>query len=216
MDADRPQPSLPSPGFEFSGGDLALDFVNTWGDRGRPETDRLRGYGDLLAFARQGGLLGPGRAEGLARAALRRPSEARGVLEAALGLREALYRLLTGRCAGAAGARRDREAVNRGIRGAFPHLELQALGQGLAWSAGADHLEAVLWPVVRAAVELLASSRHGLVHECEAPDCTWLFLDRSRTGRRRWCSMASCGNRAKARRHYERRRTPSPAPGEPD
>ncbi len=212
MDPAPREPVPPPPAFEFSGGDLALDFVNTWGDRGRMETDRLQAYGDLLAFARQGGLLGPGRAEALSRAGLRQPAEAGRVLEAALGLREALYRLFTGRCGGPAGTRRDREALNRAIREAFPHLELQALGEGLAWSAksGADRLDAPLWPVVRAAAELLASPEHARVHECEAPDCTWLFLDRSRSGRRRWCSMASCGNRAKARRHYRKRQRGGP------
>jgi len=39
--------------------------------------------------------------------------------------------------------------------------------------------------------------------------CTWLFLDRSRNRSRRWCSMATCGNRAKARRHDRRRGSPS-------
>jgi len=41
---------------------------------------------------------------------------------------------------------------------------------------------------------------------CEGHDCAWLFLDTSKNGRRRWCSMATCGNSAKARRHYQKRR----------
>jgi predicted RNA-binding Zn ribbon-like protein len=201
-------PIAPAPPIlEFSGGDLALDFANTWGDRGRPETDRLQDFGDLLAFARQGGLVGPARAEGLARLAVRRTADAKAVLDGAIMLREALYRLLTGRSAGATGEKRDREVLNRAIREAYPHLELRALGEGLAWSAeAAERLDAVLWPVVKAAAELLASPDQARVHECEATDCTWLFLDRNRTGKRRWCSMASCGNREKARRHYRRRR----------
>jgi predicted RNA-binding Zn ribbon-like protein len=43
------------------------------------------------------------------------------------------------------------------------------------------------------------------VGECEGEGCSWLFLDTSRNRSRRWCSMEDCGNRAKARRHYERR-----------
>ena len=44
------------------------------------------------------------------------------------------------------------------------------------------------------------------VRRCANPECGWLFLDDSRAGKRRWCSMLACGNRAKARRHYHRSR----------
>src|SRR5690606_23867005 len=51
-----------------------------------------------------------------------------------------------------------------------------------------------------AAQTLIADGLLPRLRQCEA--CSWLFLDTSRGGRRRWCSMATCGNRAKARRHY--------------
>ena len=46
------------------------------------------------------------------------------------------------------------------------------------------------------------------VRRCANPECGWLFLDDSRAGKRRWCSMSACGNRAKARRHYHKSREP--------
>src|SRR5580704_15548830 len=57
-----------------------------------------------------------------------------------------------------------------------------------------------------AAGDLLAGPRLDRVRRCANPECGWLFLDDSRAGKRRWCSMQSCGNRAKARRHYHRSR----------
>jgi predicted RNA-binding Zn ribbon-like protein len=45
------------------------------------------------------------------------------------------------------------------------------------------------------------------VRVCAAEDCGWLFLDTSKNHTRRWCSMKSCGNRAKARRHYNKEKT---------
>ena len=54
--------------------------------------------------------------------------------------------------------------------------------------------------------DLLAGPRLDRVRCCANPECGWLFLDDSRAGKRRWCSMQSCGNRAKARRHYHRSR----------
>ena len=53
----------------------------------------------------------------------------------------------------------------------------------------------------------LVSGDRELIRQCEDDACGWLFVDRSRGGRRRWCSMADCGNRAKARRHYTKLRT---------
>jgi predicted RNA-binding Zn ribbon-like protein len=60
--------------------------------------------------------------------------------------------------------------------------------------------------VARAAADLLVSPERALVRECASGTCSWLFVDRSRTHQRRWCSMKTCGNRAKARRFYTRRR----------
>ena len=53
---------------------------------------------------------------------------------------------------------------------------------------------------------VLAGPRLPLVRQCNNERCLWLFVDDSKSGTRRWCSMASCGNRAKAHRHYARRR----------
>ena len=69
-----------------------------------------------------------------------------------------------------------------------------------------DRRWALAW---EAAANLLALLRDepGRVRRCSGHDCLLAFYDTSRTGRRQWCSMAICGNRAKARRHYERSRT---------
>ncbi|MCL4370559.1 MAG: CGNR zinc finger domain-containing protein [Chloroflexi bacterium] len=62
----------------------------------------------------------------------------------------------------------------------------------------------MLWPVARSAGELLTSSELGRVRKCAGYPCGRLFLDTSRNQSRRWCDMKSCGNLAKARRHYAR------------
>ncbi len=64
--------------------------------------------------------------------------------------------------------------------------------------AAADLLAPVLW----SAADLLAGAHKTRIRECANAECLWLFLDESKGGTRRWCDMASCGNRAKARRHY--------------
>ena len=63
-----------------------------------------------------------------------------------------------------------------------------------------DQLAPLLW----SAGDLLAGGKLDRVKRCANPECGWLFLDDSRAGKRRWCSMSSCGNREKARRHYHK------------
>jgi predicted RNA-binding Zn ribbon-like protein len=64
-------------------------------------------------------------------------------------------------------------------------------------------------PAVLAAANLLdlLAATPGRIRRCQHPACVLWFLDTTRNGTRRWCSMASCGNRVKARRHYERARS---------
>jgi predicted RNA-binding Zn ribbon-like protein len=69
----------------------------------------------------------------------------------------------------------------------------------------------MLWPLAQSAGALLTGDQRARVRECSGHDCRWLFLDLSRNHSRRWCDMNDCGNRAKARRHYQRRRTATPA-----
>ena len=57
------------------------------------------------------------------------------------------------------------------------------------------------------AFELLQTFPVARTRICAGPKCGWLFIDRSKGGRRRWCDMATCGNAEKSRRHYERRRS---------
>jgi predicted RNA-binding Zn ribbon-like protein len=66
---------------------------------------------------------------------------------------------------------------------------------------------AMLWPIARAAGDLLASPDLALVRACSSPTCQWLFLDTSKNHHRRWCSMKQCGNRAKVRRFYAKKKT---------
>jgi predicted RNA-binding Zn ribbon-like protein len=208
-------PALAAQGpFELSGGDLCLDFVNTWGDRGRPETDGLQTYPQLVAFARQSGLIDPvGEAALATRAAAKAPAAA-AAIEAARSLREALYGIFSARAQDREIPGPDLARLNATLREALPNLRLGLQGKTLVWHWRPDAaaLTSPLWPIARAAADLLTQVK-APVRECGGAQCTWLFLDQSRGRSRRWCSMASCGNRAKARRHYRRTKHDPPAGG---
>jgi predicted RNA-binding Zn ribbon-like protein len=192
--------------FDLSGGALCLDFANTIGEHRLKRNERLTSYSDLLAWSRQAGALSQEDFRALTRWAGRRPREATGVLEKARRLREEMFEIFS------AFARRrevrpeDLTALNKILSRSLGRLSLAARkgGFGWRWTGQGDAPEGMLWPVARSAADLLVSEERTRVRECGSATCSWLFLDRSRSRRRRWCDMSTCGNRAKARRHYRR------------
>jgi predicted RNA-binding Zn ribbon-like protein len=192
---------------EFIGGSVALDFVNTTSRRwNEAPQERLRDYGDLITWCVRKELFGRTEADRLRAVAAERPAEAAQVLARAVALREALYRLFSAFAAGQGAAPEDVELLNGVLTEGIGRRKLRPGTDGYcwAWVEAPDGLDWMLWPVAYSAAELLTSTHIARVKECDADDCDWLFLDVSRNRSRRWCDMKDCGNRAKARRHYER------------
>lgn len=199
--------------FEFSGGALCLDFANTVGDRPRRRNETLTAYADLLRWAGQAGILSQSERQTLERRASRRKDESRRAFHHAIELREAIYRTFSALAANERPESGELAALNAALLETLPHLRLEPVETGYDWTwSGLDSsLVSPLWPVVRSAADLLTSPDVTLVRECASETCSWVFVDRSRTHRRRWCDMKTCGNRAKARRHYERRKKEPPS-----
>lgn len=183
------------------GGALCLDFANTVDPRHSSDRyDYLSDYPALVAWSAHAGVVSPRQARTLERRARQDAVGARAVHRRALALRDAVYDLF-------APTRTRAPSTTVTVLNDEAHLALAAAdltvsGTRWAWEWRADTpLDRVLWPVARSAAELLVSDRLSRVRECEADSgCGWLFLDTSKNGRRRWCDMRVCGNRAKARR----------------
>lgn len=126
------------------------------------------------------------------------------LLQAALTLREAVRGLVEQRKAGGQGSP---DVLNRFL--ATPsHLHLNWSGSGeprleKVWATATA--EQYLAPLAEAAAELLVDGDFNLVRECEHPDCVLWFYDRTKSHRRRWCSMALCGNRHKVAEFRKRK-----------
>ncbi len=195
--------------FHLSGGRLCLDFANTvsW-RRSEHPIERLNTYRDLVAWSRQAGILPSREADRLARAGIRRPAEAARVLRAAVELRELIYRIFSQVADGDPPRPADLATLNARLHEALGRLEVVPKGGrfSLEWPAGAQALDRMLRPTVRSAAELLTSADLHRLRRCAASNCGWIFLDTSRNRSRRWCDMRVCGNRAKVRRHLERKR----------
>jgi len=201
--------ALPGEPFAFNAGRLCLDFANTV--RSRPSSDRLDligAYEDLLAWARQATILTPGEAATLANAAHQGARAAGEALTRARILRESMYAVFSARAAGLPAPPADLQTLNRAIARAMAQSGLTAAGARFEWGwpDSPPSLDRVSWWVARSAAELLTSADLTFVRECASYDCGWLFMDTTKNRSRRWCDMRLCGNRAKSRRHYERRR----------
>jgi len=195
------------PEFEFTGGILCLDFANTsrWQPPARDDVPR---YDRLVAWAAKAGSLSPAVAGRVRQEAERRPRAAARVLERALSLRRAIYATFSAVAAGRKPPSEDVEAIGAAAAGAGASFRIRPHGDRYVWEAvtsdGDVDLDRPLWEVARSAAALLTSEDLPAVRECALESCNWLFLDRSRNGKRRWCDMRVCGNRSKARRHYAR------------
>ena len=189
------------------GGELCLDFTNTVESRdGDPPHEFLRSYADLVAWGHHAGLLTSEEAQRLQQEAGSCPTEASGVLEHAISLRETLTQIFT---AIVSDRPVDAEALtqlNAMLSQTLTRLQILPQQGGFVWDwrDSRGSLDRMLWPVIRSAAELLTSGQLDRLRQCGG--CGWLFVDGSRSRTRRWCDMRVCGNRAKARRHYARQR----------
>ena len=188
--------------FAFLGGALCLDFANTaHRDAGVVVLESLGSFDDLLSWAVAAQLLAPVDADRLRTAAGERGGQ--NAFVRALAIREHVYRIFAAVAERRPVDPRDLAALNRAQSDAFGQRRLVAEGEEFRWEwpGGSAALDQVLWLVAVSAADLLTLGEMGRVRRCAGDDCTRLFLDTSRSGRRRWCDMSHCGNIAKARRY---------------
>jgi len=188
---------------ELIGGHVALDLVNTVSWRLDPARtlDRLGDADALFGWAGAAGVLPEKQAQRLSAA---RSDAASGLaLERVRRLREVAHRLLRPIALGSPVEETDVERVRRAVTRAFAHARV---GDVVPWRwevevrVPDDLPDALTLEVWR----LLQFEDLTRLRECRDRDCGWLFLDRSKNASRTWCSSADCGNRKRARRHYQR------------
>ncbi|HEX7786059.1 MAG TPA: CGNR zinc finger domain-containing protein [Methylomirabilota bacterium] len=192
------------------GSDLAIDFANLRGVDDDP-AGGLASWRELVDFSELHGALSRAEARALRAMAERDGGACAKALIQARALRDTVRQVLSA-------------MVRRRV---FEARWIADINQAMAWGAGWPRLERVaggwqagfapacqepvraLAPLARAAAELIAHGRSQEIRRCANPRCWLYFRDRSRARRRRWCSMAVCGNRMKvaahARRHGRRR-----------
>ena len=188
------------------GGDLALDFINTAEYRGTPQAlEFLSSARRLLAWSHHAGLLGEPALTRLARQLAKQPRDGQRLLTSAIALRESLYSLFVNLTQQRVPQSSALKPLNEALAAMTRHRLLHSAAGAIAWrwSDEGGAAAAVLGPPSLAAAQLLTAQPLHKLKQC--PGCGWLFLDTSRNGLRRWCSMAYCGSTDKSRRQYRRR-----------
>lgn len=194
--------------FEFVGGYLWLDFVNTELVEKERVVDLLRDVGDLLYWLQESGAIG---SEDLRAALERLGGTAEG--ECLLERGKEFRKILRGACKRfveeESVAPRLVEEINDLLARRLGYYELAHTPEGFEirfhpFSARSDGSEVLLTPIAESVARFLAEADPSLVKDCGNPDCILFFYDTSKNHSRRWCSMTTCGNRMKARMHYER------------
>jgi predicted RNA-binding Zn ribbon-like protein len=194
--------------WDFDAGMLPLDFANTaeWHASESP-AERLNSYNDLVHWSWKADLLSEEEALGLLERARQFPQAAAETLAGAIELREAIYRILSAQAAGELPPEDSLAQLNEALAEALARTKIRPAHGHFSWRWADEEksLDRMLWPLLRSTAELLTSEDLERVGECaDDRGCGYLFYDSSRNHSRRWCSMESCGNRAKARRHYRR------------
>lgn len=195
-------------------GHPGLDLVNTVEPRAGNDArhEHLRTPADLLVWAQRASLVESCEAAAESEAWEGRPLLAADVLDRVVAIREALYAVATATAAAAPAVPVEQFALLRqNWAVAAERAELRRVEAGSApyeLVFGADPGLIVLDRVARSAIDVLTNVDLAAMRTCPEDEggCGWLFLDRSRGGSRRWCVMADCGAKAKARRLTERRR----------
>src|SRR5438132_11606149 len=178
----------------------------SWRRSGSP-IERLASCADLASWAQQVGLISEVEEASLCADAASDPRRSRRTLARAHALREAIFDTFAALSEG----RMPSEAIAPlapAIQQAVVHGELVRDVSSYRWEpmAVGDRMQRILHAIACSAGDLLTSADISRIGQCSGPDCRWLWVDRTRNQSRRWCDMKVCGNRVKARRHYQRAR----------
>jgi predicted RNA-binding Zn ribbon-like protein len=191
--------------FVFVGERLWLDFVNTDGSSHDPDT--VADFDSLVAWLETAVAFDNERAQMMRRRAIQQPSGATAALMDARRVRSAL-RTLAERGATSPQVRLEvLTEINRvlGRSAGTRRLEMRLDGTfARSFVPVGDAFAGLMIPIVESAADALILGELARVRRCADPRCARVFFDNTKNAARRWCDMATCGNRAKAARHRAR------------
>jgi predicted RNA-binding Zn ribbon-like protein len=176
----------------FVAGNPALDFVNTAEERGHPNAgDALMTANDLCSW---------GQRYGLITRAVARDTAMTAEFKQAVEARELLYTLFYARTHQRPLARPDLTRLAQLASSAYAEATVDATSDGtIRWRWNQSRLATIRHVAVTSAIDILTTGPTTRLKQCPGDHCGWFFLDTTKRGNRRWCSMSECGQEAKNR-----------------
>jgi predicted RNA-binding Zn ribbon-like protein len=195
---------------DLCAGHVVLDFINTAAGLNRDPRDWLDGYARLVGWAELAGVCDAGLARALTDLDRANPAGGEDALTQVRLLRSALYELVHAGIEGVHPANHAIKELQRWCRrgGSVVELRLEADGT-LQRSLLSCGLHVIGVTIALAAADLFSRPLEGQLGVCAGRNCGWAFVDGSKSRRRRWCDMKTCGNAAKASRYYHRKHAPA-------
>ncbi|MEX1035804.1 MAG: CGNR zinc finger domain-containing protein [Sneathiella sp.] len=192
-------------GFYTLGGRLAIDFVNSYKRIGR-EKEGISNFDDLLTFMKSHHLLHEEEASDLHMFLFQNPARCQDVVDSLVELRSTFRAVLTELSQGWPANPEFYADINARLANFKSYLKVEPADGGMELKTIIDENgpEKLMFPIVRDIADFLASDHMEKTRSCANDDCDLYFVNQSRNGRRRWCSMSTCGNRAKVNAYLKR------------
>lgn len=194
---------------EFLGHALCLDFINTIEYRVAPKfepvNDFFQDLSSILEWGKRSGILTNVKETMLKDPAFKTPKLSESIRLDIISFRELLHGIFAAIACGNKPQSSDLERFSA-VLAKYAKARLLVYSKGRVKWEWLEELgvEAIQIKIAYSAEQLLLSADPTRIRQCPAADCGWLFLDTSKNGKRHWCDMDDCGNRAKAKRHYVR------------
>ncbi len=198
--------------FDIHAGRLSLNFTNTVYERPgysaskpQPVLELLNSPEDFLRWCTERKATSKATISALREGWESSKNTAEKDLRSLIELREKLFSLFYAQISKGRLSERQLSILNELLR-TLPQRELYAKDSVLylEWPKDLEPLRIIDATLILDAVELFTTEDLTRLKVCAAEDCGWLFLDRSKNGKRRWCDMTDCGNRAKQKSFYSR------------
>jgi predicted RNA-binding Zn ribbon-like protein len=191
----------------LDGGCLCLDFINTVHSRmEEPSYEYLHDYYDIIQWALYAGALSGRQHKALRAYSGAHRDKALAVFKTIKNVREELYHIFFPLTEGKIPSRDIMKKFNDYLEVVLPNMKMtfQKNEAIMQWKNGDNPLSLPLWIVIKSACDLLLTEPFERIKSC--PACGWLFLDKTKNNKRRWCNSLTCGSIDKARRYYYRKK----------
>jgi len=192
-------------GYYTLGGRLAIDFANSYKRIGR-EKEGISNFEDLLTFMKSHHLLHEDEASDLHMFLFQNPGRCQKVVDTLINLRQSFRNVLTELSQGWPANPDFFADINKRLANYKSYHKVELSDQGMELKTIIDEAgpEKLMFPIVHDIADFLTSDHVEKTRACAGDNCDLYFVNQSRNGRRRWCSMSTCGNRAKVNAYLKR------------